>query len=284
MTERAPVDVVGDVLDAVAAAAPEIRDGLPGRRRHIDDTNPSGETVLAADDFADDLLERRLTAVDGVGAYASEERESVVDAGDGVSVTCDPLDGSSNLKSNNPMGTVVGVYDAALPASGRDLVGAAYVLFGPVTTMGAAVDGEATEYLVDDGVRDSLGALTIPDDPTVYGFGGRVPEWPGDFAAYADAVESELKLRYGGAMVADVAQVLTYGGVFAYPALRSAPNGKLRLLFEGAPMGYIVEAAGGRSSDGTRSLLDVDADDLHQRVPVHLGNADLVDRLESRLD
>ncbi|WP_435125051.1 class 1 fructose-bisphosphatase [Halobaculum sp. D14] len=284
MTERAPAAVVDDVLDAVAAAAPEIRDGLPGRRRHIDDTNPSGETVLAADDFADDLLERRLTAVDGVGAYASEERESVVDAGDGVSVTCDPLDGSSNLKSNNPMGTVVGVYDAALPASGRDLVGAAYVLFGPVTTMGAAVDGEATEYLVDDGVRDSLGALTIPDDPTVYGFGGRVPEWPGDFAAYADAVESELKLRYGGAMVADVAQVLTYGGVFAYPALRSAPDGKLRLLFEGAPMGYIVEAAGGRSSDGTRSLLDVDADDLHQRVPVHLGNADLVTRLQSRLD
>jgi fructose-1,6-bisphosphatase I len=81
-----------------------------------------------------------------------------------------------------------------------------------------------------------------------------------------------------------VNQVLTYGGVFAYPALESAPAGKLRLQFEGNPVGYIVEAAGGRSSDGDRSLLDVDPESLHQRVPVHLGNEELIGRLESAIE
>jgi len=284
-----PVAVAEAVLDAVAAAAPEVRAGLPGRRRYLDDENPSGEDVLAADVYADELLEERLGDVDGVGTYASEERDSPVDTGDGaVSVAVDPLDGSSNLESNNPMGTVVAVYDAPLPASGRDLVAAGFVLYGPVTTMvaGVGAPAEATihEYLVTDvGDRDQLDRIELPEDPTVYGFGGRVPDWPDDFAAYVDAVEDELKLRYGGAMIADVSQVLSYGGVFAYPALESAPDGKLRLQFEGNPVAYLVEGAGGRSSDGARSLLDVEATGIHQRVPVHVGNHELIDRLEATL-
>ncbi|GAA0195929.1 class 1 fructose-bisphosphatase [Halobaculum roseum] len=278
------------VLEAVAAAAPEIRAGLPGRRRYLDDENPSGEDVLAADVYADELLEATLGDIDGVGTYASEERESTVDTGDGaVSVAVDPLDGSSNLESNNPMGTVVAIYDGDLPASGRDLVGAGFVLYGPVTTMvagvGAPADATIREYLVTgEGDREKLERIELPDDPTVYGFGGRVPDWPDDFAAYVDEVEDELKLRYGGAMIADVSQVLSYGGVFAYPALESAPDGKLRLQFEGNPVAYLVEGAGGRSSDGARSLLDVEATGIHQRVPVHVGNEALIERLEAALD
>ncbi|MXR40844.1 class 1 fructose-bisphosphatase [Halobaculum sp. WSA2] len=285
-----PVAVAEAVLDAAAAAAPEIRAGLPGRRRYLDDENPSGEDVLAADVYADELLEERLGDVDGVGTYASEEREATVDTGDGaVSVAVDPLDGSSNLESNNPMGTIVAAYDAPLPASGRDLVAAGFVLYGPVTTMVAGVgapDGTAIhEYLVTEGGdREDLGRIALPDDPTVYGFGGRVPDWPDDFAAYVDEIEDELKLRYGGAMIADVSQVLSYGGVFAYPALESAPDGKLRLQFEGNPVAYLVEGAGGRSSDGARSLLDVEAIGIHQRVPVHVGSPELIDRLEAALD
>ena len=148
MSERDAPDETDDaggtveaVLDVVAEAAPEIRAGLPGRRRKSDEENPSGEVVTAADVWADELLGDRVGAVDGVGTYASEEREATVDTGSGLSVACDPLDGSSNLQSNNPMGTIVGVYDAPLPAEGRDLVGAAYVLYGPITTMTAAVDG-----------------------------------------------------------------------------------------------------------------------------------------------
>jgi fructose-1,6-bisphosphatase I len=278
-------DTVAAIREAVAGATPEIRAGLPGRRELAGAENPSGERRLAADEYADELLEDRLGRIDGVGAYASEEREGVVDTGEGYAVAVDPLDGSSNLKPNNVMGTIVGVYDAPLPASGRDLVAAGYVLYGPITTMAFAREGTVTEYLIEDGEPTVLNEdVTLPDDPTVYGFGGRVPDWRDDFATYVDEVESELKLRYGGAMIGDVNQVLTYGGVFAYPALRSAPEGKLRLQFECNPVGYVVESAGGRSSDGTGSVLDVAPDGLHQRTPVYLGNDELIDRLEATLD
>ncbi|MFH5798791.1 class 1 fructose-bisphosphatase [Haladaptatus sp. CMAA 1911] len=278
------MDTVEKIIATVAAAAPEIRGGLTGRRRKADEENPSGEIQMAADVWADEHLEAELTAIDGVGEFASEEREHVVECGEGLSVAVDPLDGSSNLKSNNSMGTVVGVYDAPLPAKGTDLVAAAFVLFGPITTMMVARDDSVTEYVIESGeYRVVTEDVTLPDDPTVYGFGGRVPDWPEAFTAYAREVENELKLRYGGSMIGDVNQVLTYGGVFAYPGLESRPEGKLRLQFEANPMAYIIESAGGRSSDGETSILDVTPEELHQRVPLHIGNEDLIDRLESTL-
>jgi fructose-1,6-bisphosphatase I len=85
-------------------------------------------------------------------------------------------------------------------------------------------------------------------------------------------------------MVADVNQVLTYGGIFGYPMLADAPEGKLRLQFEGHPIAHIIETAGGGSSDGTQSLLACAPDKLHQRTPVFLGNESLIDRLETALD
>ncbi|WP_423995774.1 class 1 fructose-bisphosphatase [Halorubrum trapanicum] len=292
-----PADsTVAAVFDAVAATAPEIRAALPGRRVESGTENASGESVLAGDLYADELLGEAVTAVDGVGSFVSEEREEAVDAGGAVgsgpdgayAVAIDPLDGSSNLRSNNAMGTVVGIYDAPLPASGRDLVAAGYVLYGPITTMVVADDAGVREEVVErapdgDGVERSVveADLRLPETPTVYGFGGRVPDWPADFRAYARSIEDELKLRYGGAMVGDVNQVLTYGGVFAYPALRSAPEGKLRLQFEANPIAYIVERAGGASSDGTGSILDVEPEAVHQRVPLYVGNEALIERLEA---
>ena len=277
-------DTVEAVLDVVASAAPEIRAGLPGRRTAAGEENPSGEAVMEADVWADELLAGRIADIDGVGTYASEERHDTVDAGSGLSVACDPLDGSSNLQSNNSMGTIVGIYDAPLPAGGRDLVAAAYVLYGPITTMMAAVGGTVTETVIeDDGSRRVVDEdVALPDDPTVYGFGGRVPDWTDAFTGYAREIEEELKLRYGGAMIGDVNQVMTYGGVFAYPELESSPEGKLRLQFEGNPIAYVVESADGRSSDGERSLLDVEPTDLHQRTPVYVGNGSLIERRERR--
>lgn len=281
------MDTIDAVFETIAETAPEIREGLVGRREYQEGENPSGEEQLAADVHADQLLEERLLAIDGVGSYASEEREEVVGDGSGFSVAVDPLDGSSNIKPNNTMGTIVGIYDAALPAGGHDLVGAAYTLYGPITTMMTAVGDTATESVVEDGERHTVSEdVSLPDEPTVYGFGGRVPDWTDEFTDYAREIESDssLKLRYGGAMIGDVNQVLTYGGIFAYPALDSAPEGKLRLQFEGNPIAYIVESAGGRSSDGNGSLLDVEPDGLHGRVPVHVGNEALIDRLEAALD
>jgi len=281
-------DSVSRVIQVVAQSAPEIRGGLAGRRTKTDAENASGETQLAADVWADELLAERLTAIDGVGQFASEEREDVIECGDGeYAVAIDPLDGSSNLKSNNSMGTILGVYEGDLPATGRDLVAAAYVLYGPITTMVVARDDEVTEYVLETAgdelterraVREDV---RLPEDPTVYGFGGRVPDWTDRFADYAGDIEDELKLRYGGAMIGDVNQVVTYGGVFAYPELRSRPEGKLRLQFEANPIAYIVESAGGASSNGEVSLLDAEADEIHQRTPVYVGNEGLIDRLEA---
>ena len=290
-----PDSTLDAVFDAVAATAPEIRAALPGRRVESGTENESGESVLAGDLYADELLGDAITAVDGVGSFVSEERETAVDAGGAVgdgayAVAIDPLDGSSNLRSNNAMGTVVGVYDAPMPASGRDLVAAGYVLYGPITTMvvadGAGVREEVVTREGDGDVERSVveADLSLPATPTVYGFGGRVPDWPSDFRAYARAVEDELKLRYGGAMVGDVNQVLTYGGVFGYPALRSAPEGKLRLQFEANPIAYLIERAGGASSDGSGSILDVEPEAIHQRTPLYVGNEGLIERLEAAVD
>ncbi|WP_246999582.1 class 1 fructose-bisphosphatase [Halosolutus gelatinilyticus] len=284
--------VVEAVVSTVCRTATEIRQGLIGRRNTVDEANPSGETQVEADVWADDLLADRLSSIDGVGQYASEERSDVLDCGgdpdtetDAYAVAVDPLDGSSNLRSNNSMGTIVGVYDASLPARGDALVAACYVLYGPVTTMVLATEETVTEYELTGGERTIVRRdVTLPDEPVVYGFGGRVPNWTDAFSEYAREIERELKLRYGGAMIGDVNQVLTYGGIFAYPGLESRPEGKLRLQFEGNPIGYIVERAGGRSSDGERSLLAVEPNDVHGRTPLFVGNTDLIDRLEAALE
>ncbi|PCR90670.1 class 1 fructose-bisphosphatase [Natrinema ejinorense] len=280
--------VVEDVVTTISRSATEIRQGLIGRRGTVEGENPSGDTQAEADVWADELLGDRIAGIDGVGQYASEERADIVDCGDdpaasaAYAVAVDPLDGSSNLKSNNTMGTIFGVYDAALPARGDTLVAAGYVLYGPITTMVIATDDTVSEYELTGGERTIVERdVTLPAEPVVYGFGGRVPDWPADFREYAREIERELKLRYGGALIGDVNQVLTYGGTFGYPALESRPEGKLRLQFEGNPIGYVVEQAGGRSSNGTQSLLTVDPDELHDRTPLHVGNDDLIDRLES---
>jgi fructose-1,6-bisphosphatase I len=275
------------VFGVVAEVASEVRAGLSERRAYEGAENPTGDRQLAADVYADELLEQRLLALDAVGSYASEERETVSEAADGGSlhVACDPLDGSSNLKSNNSMGAVVGIYEESAPAPGEALVAACYVLYGPITTMVTAADGTVTESLVEDGQRSVLNEdLHLPADPVVYGFGGRIPDWTDPFRAYVDDIEADrLKLRYGGAMVADVNQVLTYGGIFGYPMLEDRPEGKLRLQFEAHPIAYVIETAGGASSDGQQSLLALTPDNLHQRTPLFVGNESLIDRLERAL-
>ncbi|TYT60852.1 class 1 fructose-bisphosphatase [Natrialba swarupiae] len=283
-TEDDPVEVV---VATIARSAVEIRQGLVGRRSDADQENPSGETQVEADVWADELLADRLTSIDGVAQYASEERSEIIDCEDeAYCVAVDPLDGSSNLKSNNTMGTVFGIYDEPLPAPGSALVAAGFVLYGPITTMAYARDGTVTKYELTGGERSVVEEdVTLPDDPLVYGFGGRVPHWSDDFREYVREIESnpDHKLRYGGAMIGDVNQVLTYGGIFAYPALEDSPRGKLRLQFEGNPIAYVIESAGGRSSDGTQSILEIDPEIVHERVPLHVGNTDLIERLESAL-
>jgi len=282
--------VVEEICGALVETVPEIRTALAQRRAYVDRENPSGERIRAADEFADDRLETELLAVEGVTSYASEERAEAVSADDVESETAteyhlavDPLDGSSNLKSNSPMGTIVGIYDRPLPVSGDHLVAATYVLYGPNTTMVVADDERTAEYLVTESGAEILDEeVAIPEDPTVYGMGGRRPDWTDRVTAATEDMEDDrLKLRYGGAFVADVSQVLTHGGLFAYPELRDAPEGKLRYHFECAPMGLITESAGGAATTGEGDWRDVDPAELHERSPIYLGTGSLVEELET---
>lgn len=269
---------VDSILDALAASAPEVRRLLAAERGAAGsaDANPSGDRAIAADDAVDALLKESLGELDAVGAYASEEREHVVDCGRGYAVTVDPVDGSSNLRSNNPVGTVVGVYDAPLPARGTALVASAVLVYGAITTMVVARDGESRRYVVDDGHLVDDGQVVLPDDPDVFGVEGSADEWPE--GARDLPHEHRLRLRYTGAMVADLMHVLDAGGLAWYPGEPSGTDGVLRLQYESNPVAHVVECAGGQATDGDGRLREREPDGLHERVPTAFGNPELVER------
>ncbi|MHC3380781.1 class 1 fructose-bisphosphatase [Haloarcula sp. H-GB5] len=276
---------VTEVIDTIAATTPDVRRAVADYRGQSNSVNPTGDDQLAADLRADELFEQRVLGIDGVASYASEERAAVKTTDGRLHVAMDPLDGSSNLEPNSGMGTIFGIYSEQPPTVGTNLLAAGFVIYGPITSMVVARDGSVHEYILEDGDKRVVDDdVTVPEDPTVFGFGGGVDSWTDEFESYAEEIRHELKLRYGGAMVADINQVLTYGGIFSYPALESRPEGKLRVQFEGHPMAYILESAGGRSSDGYQSLLEIEPDGLHERTPLYLGNDDLIDRLEANID
>jgi fructose-1,6-bisphosphatase I len=274
--------MIDEILNIIAEAAPEIRLELSTRRDHSATINPTGDSQLAVDIWVDNLLSNRILALDSVGSYASEERSELSISGEGFSVALDPLDGSSNLLSNNMMGTIIGIYDSQLPTSGRDLISAAYVLYGPITTMVVADSTSVTEYVLDQGKPIPLREnITLPKDPKIYGFGGRESEWSPKFNKYAETIKETLKLRYGGALISDINQILTYGGIFAYPGTSSSPQGKIRTLFEAHPVAYIIESAGGKSTNGEMSILDIEPDNLHSRTPFYAGNASFIESIQN---
>jgi len=277
-------DVVEEVVDAVVAVAPELRAALADHRGAKGGTNPSGDEQSLADRKLDELLYEALTPIDGVGAFASEEREEIVDVGGGLSLATDPLDGSSNLASNTTVGAILAVYDADLPATGEDLLAGMVLVFGPTTTLTVAVDGEATEYVLADGEIVDSSPVTLAGENAIWGFAGGPDEWFDPVTAFADDLYHRTKLRYTGAMVADVQHLLAKGGIVGYPAQRSRPDGVLRLQYESNPVAYVVESAGGAASTGHERILDVEPDGLHQRLPTFFGSPAMIEELEERLE
>jgi fructose-1,6-bisphosphatase I len=279
--------VVDEIFHSVADVAPHISSGLLRRREYVGEENPSAEKQLEADVWANEFLKEEITSIDGVGEFASEEEHEVVECGDGLSVTVDPLDGSSNIPTNNIVGTIVGIYDEELPCRGQNLVSAFYVVYGPLTSFTIAKNGQVDEYVLEESEGDDVELHKASEDieipePYVYGFGGN-KHWHRNFERLEDDISDDLKLRYGGAMVGDVNQVLHQGGVFGYPAREDAENGKLRLIFEANPIAFIFEAAGGKSSDGEKSILRKDAEELHQRTPVFVGSRESVEQVENTI-
>jgi len=251
--------------------------------------NMYGERQEEIDVWSNRLLTKRLAKSGLVKWIASEEIEQPLETKHGeFSVTLDPLDGSSNIKTNNLMGTIVGIYrDVTLPAKGRDLTAATYFLYGPYTQAVVALERGLHVFVATKKVTASSAYLSdgtthrLPEKGTVYGIGGLKEKWTSRVQNYVQSLERKgLKLRYGGSFVGDFNQVLYYGGVFAYPELVDAPNGKLRLQFESNPIAFITEKAGGKGSTGTGSILDVEPKKIDQRVPTYVGNTDLINEVE----
>jgi len=284
MNEQETVD---KVFEAVAEAAPHIRAGILHRREYVGEENPSDEKQMEADVWANELLKEKITNIEGVGELASEEEQEVIECGKGLSVSMDPLDGSSNIPTNNVIGTIIGVYNEEFPCSGENMISAFYVVYGPLISMVRTEDGKVNEYVLEEKSGDRVEPYIASEDielpePQVYGFGGN-KNWSEKFREFEDEISKDLKLRYGGAMVGDINQVLHQGGLFAYPSRTDAPEGKLRLLFEANPIAFIIEKAGGSSTDTEQDILEKPVEGLHERTPVFLGNQKLVEKVENEL-
>ncbi len=269
------------------------------------DENVHGEDQQKLDVFANQVMYRALDHTGLVACMASEENETFLpipdkfEAGDYV-VIYDPLDGSSNIDVNVSIGTIFSIHrkisagergtleDCLQPGSRQ--VAAGYVLYGSSTmlvyTTGAGVHG----FTLDPSIGEFL--LSHPDM--------RLPEPPKKVysvneAYYARWTRGQQRLvthlktegafgsRYIGSLVADVHRTLLQGGLFMYPGEKGKPDGKLRLMYEAAPMAMIIEQAGGRASTGAVDILDVEPESLHQRVPMYVGSRDFVDLAERML-
>src|SRR5205807_4293367 len=241
------------LISLIAELSSQVREMIPRELGFAGGINPYGEKQLEIDVWSNELFTKKLLRSGLVRRVASEEMEEVAESKLGeYSVVLDPLDGSSNIKTNNLMGTIVGIYhDKALPAKGRDLLSSVYFLYGPYVE--AVVGVKSGVYLAAPAGRGTGAAKFIsngephrlPQKGSVYGIGGSRDKWTEKVREFANMLEMrKLKFRYGGSFVGDYNQVLCSGGFFAYPELLDAPDGKYRLQFESNPIGYITERAG----------------------------------------
>lgn len=280
---------VASIISAVSGATDEIFNELPHRRWKESTKNIYGETQEALDVWTNQIFLKRMQDTSCVKAYISEELgEPWVNPDDtgGYTVTIDPLDGSSNIESNNCFGTIVGIHkEKELLTEGSRQVAAFYNLYGPITTLVLA-DGKKTDEYVKyrKGSTDYyLGreGLRVSDPGKLMGLGGSPDKWTPavkEFVEYMTA--QKLKVRYGGSFVGDINQILFYGGCFMYPELTDKPQGKLRLVIECNPMAYIISTAGGGASNGVRSILDLKPKEFDERTPIYIGGKSLVKKFE----
>jgi fructose-1,6-bisphosphatase I len=253
--------------------------------------------------------------VDIIGRSAlSDSREILIDEGERYVAVFDPLDGSSNVDAGIPTGTIIGIYEhdstcevdptcfgedcseqeAACLANtlqpGTNLVAAAYCLYSSSTMLTLTLGNGVYVFTLDENIGEfvlSKPNVKIPDDSSIYSFNeANFDMWDkpmqDTIVAWRKGTSrtgKRFSSRYIGSMVGDVHRTLLYGGVFGYPADTKNPNGKLRLLYEGAPMSFIMEQAGGISTTGTGRVMEIDPEFVHQRVPVIMGSKNQVEEV-----
>ncbi|QQR55461.1 fructose-1,6-bisphosphatase [Candidatus Peregrinibacteria bacterium] len=249
--------------------------------------NAYGEEQIAMDVMADEILNRTLKTNPYVAAYCSEEQDGMQEANpEGIfSVFHDPLDGSSLFDVNFSVGTIVGIYPLkkVLGHTPREQVAALYAVYGPRTTVMLSIGKGVQEFLLT-----AEGWVQVSEDVKVAA--GKKYFAPGNLRATAERedylklvncfITEQYTLRYSGGMVPDLNHIFKKGsGVFMYPGMPSAPEGKLRLMYECGPMAFLMEQAGGASSNGKISILDLEIASLTQKTPVYLGTQEEVEKV-----
>lgn len=242
--------------------------------------NVYGEDVEKLDSYANEVLTSTLLACPAVHAVGSEELEQpkFSDHEGMYNVTHDPLDGSKNIDTNLPIGTIFGVYPAHenMLQKGSTLIASGYVLYGPSLMLILATAGKVNGFTFDPDINEFV--LSHPDikigDKKIYAINEGYTEqfFDGD-KKYLETIkkEGDYSLRYVGSMVGDVHRTLLKGGIFLYPPDKKHENGKLRLLYEAAPLSFLIMQAGGAATSRGGSPLDIMPEKHDQRVPIILG-------------
>lgn len=271
-----------------------MRAGFVGKLGHTGEQNVQGEQVRELDVIANDIFIQVFEMTNTVSCLASEEMEHIYHYPDEQPgkylVLFDPLDGSSNVDVNGPMGSIFSIHrrtastprvdDREFLRTGVEQVAAGYILYGPSTMFVYALDdGPVNAFTLDR----SIGAFFLTHS------GMRIPDGKGTYSVNEsnesrwdertrDAVrrfrhgEVKRTARYIGALVADFHRTLVKGGIFMYPGEVAKPEGKLRLLYEAAPLALVARQAGGHATDGRQPILDIRPDKLHQRCPLFIGS------------
>jgi fructose-1,6-bisphosphatase I len=272
--------------------------GLIGIEGQAGEQNASGEDQQKLDVVAHIRFVRALTRGGEVCAILSEEEDELIDTGNHQAkyvIALDPLDGSSNIDVNLPIGSIFSVFRRKSPIggppatidifqNGNEQVAAGYIIYGSsnmlVYTTGHGVNGFTYDFSIGEYILSHPNIRT-PEEGKIFSYNeGYYNDFSAGTKAYLEHCrDSHYTARYVGALVADFHCNLLKGGIYLYPATQQAPSGKLRLLFECFALAFLVEQAGGKASDGHQRILDIVPTELHQRTPLIIGSGGMVDKM-----
>ena len=276
------------------------------------DENIQGEAQMKLDVFANETMKKALIARGDVAGFASEEDDTFVafDTERGRNakyiLMTDPLDGSSNIDVNVSVGTIFSIYKRVSPIGspvtmedflqpGRKQVAAGYVTYGSSTMLVYTTGNGVNGFTYDP----SLGLFILSHPNMKMPYEGKYysinegqyvtfPEGVKRFIKYCQeedrATKRPYSSRYIGSLVSDFHRNLLKGGIYIYPTSTGYPNGKLRLLYEGNPMAFLAEQAGGMATDGRNPILDIVPNELHQRVPFFVGSTEMVEKAKQLIE
>ena len=284
--------VIKSIADATKLIAMDTRvTGLKQIRGSLDKTNVQGEQVQILDQISNDKLVDILAKNSSCAGYASEELKDpkIFNSSARFMVVADPLDGSSNISVNMPIGTIFGIIrntdygKSSFIKSGRYYISAGYSLYGPSDIFVICANNKVTEFTLDPQKNDyflSRSEIKVPSKGSIYSINegnftlwdNKIKKWVLNTKNPSGTSAKNKKLRYVGSLVADAHRTLINGGIFVYPPDKNNQNGKLRLMYEANPFALIFTSAGGSAVDLEKEILDIEPENFHQRTPLIIGS------------